>query len=111
MSMKTRRATRSHQPSSRILPDPIGRSKLRIEYVPIQNLRPSDKNSRLHPRKQIEKLAGAIHDFGFLIPVLIDAENELIAGHARIEAAQALGQGEVPCIRATHLSETEKRAF
>jgi DNA modification methylase len=111
MSMKTRRATRPHRPSSKLLPDPIDHSKLRIEYVPIQNLRPSDKNSRLHPRKQIEKLARAIHDFGFLIPVLIDAENKLIAGHARVEAAQALGQSEVPCVRATHLSETEKRAF
>jgi DNA modification methylase len=84
---------------------------LRIEYVPIRDLRPSEKNSRLHPKKQIEKLARAIHDFGFLIPVLIDAESKLIAGHARIEAAQRLGQSEVPCIRAAHLSEAEKRAF
>jgi DNA modification methylase len=108
--MKTR-ATRSRRPSSRSLPDPLSRTKLRIEYVPIRNLRPSEKNSRLHPRKQVEKLARAIHDFGFLIPVLIDADNKLIAGHARVEAAQALGQSEVPCIRATHLSEVEKRAF
>jgi ParB-like chromosome segregation protein Spo0J len=105
------RPTNSHRPSNRTRPGPLSHSELRIEYVPVRDLRPNEKNSRLHPRKQIEKLARAIRDFGFLIPVLIDAENKLIAGHARVEAAQALGHSEVPCIRATHLSEVEKHAF
>jgi DNA modification methylase len=108
--MKTR-ATRSRRPSSRSLPDPLSRSKLRIEYVPIRNLRPSEKNSRLHPRKQVEKFARAIHDFGFLIPVLIDADNKLIAGHARVEAAEVCGLSAIPCVRTSHLSAAQKRAF
>jgi DNA modification methylase len=94
------------------MPGPLSRrSKLSIEYVPLRALRPSEKNSRLHTKKQIAKLARAIHDFGFLIPVLIDAESRVIAGHARVEAAQTIGWSEVPCIRATYLSEAEKRAF
>jgi DNA modification methylase len=108
--MKTR-ATRSHQPSNRSLPDPLSRGKLRIEYVPIRSLRPSEKNSRLHPSRQVEKLRRAIDEFGFLIPALIDERNILIAGHARIEAAEMCGLQTVPCLRTTHLSEAQKRAF
>jgi len=94
------------------MPGPLGRhSELSIEYVPIRALQPSEKNSRLHPRKQIEKLARAIFDFGFLIPVLVDAENKLIAGHARVEAAEVCGLSAIPCVRTSHLSEAQKRAF
>jgi ParB-like chromosome segregation protein Spo0J len=94
------------------MPGPLGRhSELSIEYVPIRALQPSEKNSRLHPRKQIEKLARAIFDFGFLIPVLVDAENKLIAGHARVEAAEVCSLSAIPCVRTSHLSEAQKRAF
>jgi DNA modification methylase len=79
--------------------------------VPIQDLRPNQNNSRLHPREQINKLTRAIEEFGFLIPALIDDRNMIIAGHARIEAAKTLGLAEVPCIRTSHLSEAQKRAF
>jgi hypothetical protein len=48
---------------------------------------------------------------GFLIPALIDDRNTLIAGHARIEAAEICGLKTVPCVRASHLSEAQKRAF
>jgi len=84
---------------------------LRIEDLPIQDLRPHRNNPRLHPQTQIDKLARAITEFGFLIPVLIDGQNTVLAGHARIEAAKQLGMRSVPCTRADHLSEAQKRTF
>jgi DNA modification methylase len=110
--MKTRRAPSFRcRPTANTPPDPIAHAALRIEYVHIRDLRPNEKNSHLHPRKQIDKLVRAINDFGFLIPVLIDAENIIIAGHARVEAAQKCGLTAVPCVRANHLNEIQTRAF
>jgi DNA modification methylase len=90
---------------------PLSRDLLKIEYLPIQGLRPNPNNSRIHPQKQIDKLARAIDEFGFLIPVLIDEQNKLLAGHARIEAAEVCGLSAIPCVRTSHLSEAQKRAF
>jgi DNA modification methylase len=84
---------------------------LRIENLPIQHLRPNPDNPRVHPSKQIRKLALAIEDFGFLIPVLLDDKNAILAGHARVEAAKQLALPSVPCIRASHLTEAQKRTF
>ena len=54
----------------------------------VEKLRPYERNPRKHPPKQIEKLAASIREFGFLIPVLIEADGRIIAGHARVEAAK-----------------------
>jgi DNA modification methylase len=109
--MKPKRATRPGRWPAAKKPHRFAHTALTIERVPIRNLRPSPNNSRVHPREQIEKLTRAIQEFGFLAPVLIDDRNRVIAGHARIEAAKALGLTEVPCIRTSHLSEAQKRAF
>jgi DNA modification methylase len=92
-------------------PHRFGHPVLKIELVSIRGLRPSPNNSHVHPREQIDKLVRAIAEFGFLIPVLIDDRNRVIAGHARLEAAKALGLTEIPCIQTRHLSEAQKRAF
>ena len=84
---------------------------LTIENVPINDLRRYQNNPRLHPKSQIDKLARAIDEFGFLIPLLIDNKNKVLAGHARLEAADKLSLPRVPCIRATHLTEAQKRTF
>ena len=68
-------------------------------------------NARTHTRKQIRQIAASIRQFGFTVPILIDAEGTVIAGHARLEAAQLLGLEHVPTIRLDHLSEAEKRAY
>lgn len=75
------------------------------------DLRPYQNNPRLHPKALIDKLARAISDFGFLIPILIDDQNTVLAGHARIEAAKILALRKLPCIRASHLTEAQKRIF
>src|SRR6516164_2803902 len=86
-------------------------SALAIENVPINDLRRYQNNPRLHPKSQVDKLARAIDEFGFLIPVLIDSQNKVLAGHARLEAADKLSLPSVPCIRASHLTESQKRTF
>jgi hypothetical protein len=90
---------------------PHAAGALKVEDIAIQQLTPYQNNPRLHSKKQIDKLARAINDFGFLIPVLIDDQNIVLAGHARIEAAMQLALPRVPCVRASHLNETQKRAF
>jgi hypothetical protein len=70
---------------------------LTIEHLPVKDLRPYQNNPRLHPKAQIDKLVRAIDEFGFLIPVLIDNQNNVLAGHARLEAADQLSLPCVPC--------------
>jgi DNA modification methylase len=109
--MKSKRAIRPGVWPAAKKPHRLAHTALKIERVPIQNLRPNPYNSRVHPRGQLDKLKRAIQDFGFLAPVLVDDRNKIIAGHARSEAAKALGLAEVPCIRTRHLSEAQTRAF
>ena len=92
---------------------PHAAGALKVEDLAIQQLTPYPRNNpRLHPKQQIDKLARAINDFsGFLISVVIDDQNIVLAGHARIEAAKQLALPSVPCVRASHLNETQKRAF
>lgn len=84
---------------------------LQVVERPVRELRPYERNARSHPRNQLEKLGASIREFGFLIPILIDGEDRLIAGHARVEAARLLGLTTVPTIRIDHLSDTQVRAF
>jgi len=83
----------------------------RLEMLPTDTLIPYARNSRSHSPEQVAQIAGSIREFGFTNPVLIDAENGIIAGHCRVLAAQKLGRDEVPCIRLDHLTETQKRAY
>lgn len=84
---------------------------MNLEHLPIATLLPYARNSRTHSPEQIAQIAASIREFGFTNPVLIDADNGIIAGHGRVMAAQSLGLAEVPCIRLGHLTETQKRAY
>lgn len=85
--------------------------KREIEYVQTDKLTPYARNSRTHSTEQVKQIAASIREFGFTNPVLIDAENGIIAGHGRVMAAEHLQLSEVPCIRIGYLTETEKRAY
>lgn len=85
--------------------------KNKLEYLPISKLSAYETNSRTHSKDQIAQIAASISEFGFTNPVLIDPENTIIAGHGRVEAAKQLGLDEVPCIRLSHLTETQKKAY
>ena len=82
-----------------------------IEQLPIESLVPYVNNSRTHSDQQVAQVAASIREFGFTNPVLVDADNGIIAGHGRVLAARKLGMAEVPCIRLAHLTETQKKAY
>ena len=82
-----------------------------IEMAPPDQLRPNPRNTRVHSKRQIRKIADSISAFGFLIPILADENNQIIAGHGRLAAAKLLGLVEVPVIPVTGLSEARKRAL
>jgi len=82
-----------------------------VEVHPPEQLRPYKRNARTHSKRQIAQIAKSISAFGFNNPVLIDDELGIIAGHGRVQAAILLGLKEVPCLRLSHLSEAEKRAY
>src|SRR6478752_4924861 len=82
-----------------------------VETRPTASLKPYACNPRTHTHKQIGQITASIRAFGFNNPVLIDRNDEIIAGHGRVEAAKLLGLETVPTIRLEHLSEAEKRAY
>jgi len=82
-----------------------------IELIAPTRLAPYERNARTHSKRQISQIAKSIAAFGFNNPVLIDDAFGIIAGHGRVEAAKLLGLSEVPCLRLSHLSEAEKRAY
>jgi len=84
---------------------------MKIEQIKTSDLIPYARNSRSHSEVQVAQIAGSIREFGFTNPVLIDADNGIIAGHGRVMAAGKLGLDKVPCIRLGHLTETQKRAY
>ena len=83
----------------------------RLERRPIGWLRPFDRNPRVHDPEQVARIAGSICEFGFVVPILADGQGNVIAGHGRLLAAQQLGLTEVPVVIASHLSETQRRAY
>ena len=85
--------------------------KLKIEHISPSELTPYEGNPRIHTEAQIAKLKASIQEYGIVLPVLVDAENVIIAGHAIVQACQQLEVAEVPCVRAAHLTEAQKRAY
>lgn len=84
---------------------------LRIEYIGLGDFRKYERNARTHSDEQIEQLVNSIQEFGFTNPVLIDEDNELIAGHGRIMAAEQVGMDSVPAIRLVGLTADQKKAL
>jgi DNA modification methylase len=80
-----------------------------LETVSIQALKPSAKSARSHSKQQIRLIARSIETFGFVIPMVLDAVNEIICGNAVYQAVQLLGLDHVTVIRVTHLGKL--RAF
>lgn len=82
-----------------------------LEARPPSELRPYARNARTHSRRQIRQIADSIERFGFTNPVLISDDDEIIAGHGRVDAARLLGLKTVPTLRLSHLSPEERRAY
>lgn len=88
-----------------------GVDTLKIKLRPLVSLKPAKRNARTHSSKQIAQIAASISQFGFNVPLLVDAEGVIVAGHGRLEAARLLGLVDVPVIPIAHLSAAELRAF
>jgi DNA modification methylase len=82
-----------------------------IQHRPVDTLQLDPGNPREHSKKQIAQIAESIRVFGFNVPVLIDDDNKVIAGHGRVLACQLLGITEIPTICLGHLSPEQIRAF
>jgi DNA modification methylase len=83
----------------------------RIDHRPLSALRTNPRNARTHSKKQVGQIADSIRRFGFTNPVLIDAEDTILAGHGRVAAAKLLGLESVPTVCLDHLNEAERRAY
>jgi len=83
----------------------------RFEKVNIDKLVPYVRNARTHSKEQILQLRASLREFGFVNPVIVDKDLNIIAGHGRILAAKEEGITEVPCVFAEHLTEAQKRAY
>jgi len=90
---------------------PIEKDSQQIEQIATAELIPYARNARTHSEQQVQQIAGSIQEFGFCNPVLIDAQNSIIAGHGRVMAAQLLKLESVPCLRLSHLTDAQKRAY
>jgi DNA modification methylase len=89
----------------------VNHKQLAVIYRPIDALTLNGANPRLHSRRQIRQIARSIETFGFLVPVLVDRDLKVIAGHGRVLASRELKVAEVPTISVDHLSREQVRAY
>lgn len=82
-----------------------------IVYKPIKELKPYKKNAKKHPKTQVEQIANSIKEFGFTQPVLIDKDNNVVAGHGRVLGAKKAGMKEVPTLCLDDLTEEQIKAY
>lgn len=83
----------------------------KVERRKVADLTPYARNSRTHSDEQVAQIAASIKEWGWTVPVLIEPDGGIIAGHGRVMAAQRLGIPEVPCMIADGWSEAQKRAY
>ena len=82
-----------------------------VERLPIAALKTDPRNPRQHSDRQVRQIARSIASFGFNVPILIDRDNRILAGHGRLQACQQLGLTDVAIIRLEHLSKAQASAF
>lgn len=83
----------------------------KVERRNINALIPYARNARTHSPEQVDQIAASIREWGWTVPVLVDEQGGLIAGHGRVMAAKKLGLAEVPVMVAAGWSEGQKRAY
>lgn len=86
-------------------------NELKIEYIPIDELKEYENNAKLHPQEQIEQIKNSIKEFGMNDPIGIWKDNIIIEGHGRLMACKELGMTEVPIIRLDDLTDDQRKAY
>ena len=82
-----------------------------MQLVTVEKLVPYVNNARIHSPEQLTKLRSSLREFGFVNPVIIDRDFNVIAGHGRIMAAKEEGITEVPCVFVDYLTKAQKKAY
>lgn len=85
--------------------------KLNIVYKNIRDLHPYKKNAKKHNKEQVEQIANSIKEFGFTQPVVVDKDNNVVAGHGRILGAKKAGLKVVPTVILSDLTESQINAY
>ena len=86
--------------------------KLKVDYIPIEQLKPYEKNAKIHTPEQIEQIKNSIREFGMNDPIGIwGKDNLIVEGHGRLHACKELGMKEVPVIRLDDLTDEQRRAY
>jgi hypothetical protein len=93
------------------IPKKATMARLEIVYRPRGSLKRYARNSRTHSPKQVGQIVAAIGEWGWTNPILIDEHGEIIAGHGRLAAAEAIGLEDVPTITLAGLSQAQKQAL
>jgi ParB-like chromosome segregation protein Spo0J len=83
---------------------------MKIELRPLAEIKPYEKNPRINDAA-VDAVAESIRRFGFRQPIVVDADNVIVAGHTRVKAARQLGMTEVPAVRADDLTAEQIKAF
>ena len=82
-----------------------------VQEVTLEKLIPYVNNAKIHGEEQVTKIASSIREFGFLNPVIIDRDYNIIAGHGRVLASKKLGLTEIPCLFVEGLTEAQRKAY
>ena len=90
---------------------PVRIAAQEMRMVSIDELVPYERNAKRHSAAQLKQLRASLREFGFVAPVMIDENKNVIAGHGRLEAARAEGMREVPCVLASGLTDAQRRAY
>lgn len=86
-------------------------NELNYYLADVEELIPYARNARTHSSAQITQIVASIKEFGFLAPIVIAEDNTILCGHGRFYAAQKLGLKKIPCVKESHLTEAQKRAY
>lgn len=89
----------------------MGKTTTQMQMVKVSELIPYVNNARTHSQEQVNKLRSSLREFGFVNPVIIDQDKNVIAGHGRLMAAKEEGITEVPCVLVDYLTEAQKKAY
>lgn len=89
----------------------MGKHTTEMKMVETSKLIPYVNNARTHSQEQVNRLRGSLREFGFINPVIIDSDFNVIAGHGRLMAAKEEGIEEVPCVSVDYLTEAQKKAY
>ena len=89
--------------------DPV--AGVKIELRAVDALIPYARNAKRHTDAQVAQIAASIVEFGWGAPILVDGQNNVIAGHGRLLAARKLGLTEVPVVPMAHLTDIQRRAL